>query len=92
MLTDTAKVKDSIRGVLSLLKANHPADCMTCDVNGEQHGAGWEGLGWGQGMRPKNVPTQPLVLPLAAHPAAQVCQTCTHLPPCPAGRCEFQVG
>ncbi|PSC71155.1 ferredoxin [Micractinium conductrix] len=32
--TDTAKVKESIRGVLSLLKANHPADCMTCDVNG----------------------------------------------------------
>ncbi len=34
--TDTPAVKDSIRGVLSLLKANHPADCMTCDVNGEQ--------------------------------------------------------
>ena len=32
--TDTEKVKESIRGVLSLLKANHPADCMTCDVNG----------------------------------------------------------
>ncbi|PRW56960.1 ferredoxin [Chlorella sorokiniana] len=32
--TDTPKVKESIRGVLSLLKANHPADCMTCDVNG----------------------------------------------------------
>lgn len=32
--TDTERVKESIRGVLSLLKANHPADCMTCDVNG----------------------------------------------------------
>ena len=32
--TDTPRVKESIRGVLSLLKANHPADCMTCDVNG----------------------------------------------------------
>eukprot|EP00887_Chlorella_sp_A99_P003926 scaffold11.g3926.t1 len=32
--TDTPKVKDSVRGVLSLLKANHPADCMNCDVNG----------------------------------------------------------
>jgi len=27
--TDSPQVKDSIRGMLSLLKANHPADCMT---------------------------------------------------------------
>lgn len=40
--TDTPKVKESIRGVLSLLKANHPADCMTCDVNGV--------LSWAGGM------------------------------------------
>ncbi|KAL4452172.1 hypothetical protein ABPG75_007834 [Micractinium tetrahymenae] len=32
--TDSERVKESIRGVLALLKANHPADCMTCDVNG----------------------------------------------------------
>ena len=24
----------NIRGVLSLMKANHPADCMNCDANG----------------------------------------------------------
>lgn len=32
--TDTAQVKDSVRGVLALLKANHPMECMTCEVNG----------------------------------------------------------
>ena len=26
--TDTPTVRDSVRGVLALLKANHPADCM----------------------------------------------------------------
>lgn len=32
--TDTPAVKDSIRGTLALLKANHPLDCMNCDADG----------------------------------------------------------
>ncbi len=32
--TDTPAVKDSVRGTLSLLKANHPLDCMNCDADG----------------------------------------------------------
>jgi len=32
--TDTPAVKDSVRGTLALLKANHPLDCMTCDADG----------------------------------------------------------
>lgn len=32
--TDTDTVRKSVRGILSLLKANHPLDCMTCDVSG----------------------------------------------------------
>ena len=36
-------VQENIRGVLSLMKANHPADCMNCDASGKcefQVGAG----------------------------------------------------
>ena len=32
--TDTPAVKDSVRGTLALLKANHPLDCMNCDADG----------------------------------------------------------
>lgn len=32
--TDTPAVLDNIRSVLSLLRANHPNDCMTCESNG----------------------------------------------------------
>lgn len=32
--TDTETVRQSVRGILALLKANHPLDCMTCDVSG----------------------------------------------------------
>ena len=32
--TDTPEVRESVRGTLSLLKADHPLDCMNCDVNG----------------------------------------------------------
>lgn len=32
--TDTTAVLDNIRSVLSLLRANHPNDCMTCESNG----------------------------------------------------------
>ncbi|EFN56510.1 hypothetical protein CHLNCDRAFT_34957 [Chlorella variabilis] len=32
--TATDKVQESIRGVLSLMKANHPSDCMNCDASG----------------------------------------------------------
>ena len=31
----------NIRGVLSLMKANHPADCMNCDANGGCCMVGW---------------------------------------------------
>ncbi|GBF89579.1 ferredoxin [Raphidocelis subcapitata] len=32
--TDTPAVREYVRGLLGLLRANHPEDCMTCDVNG----------------------------------------------------------
>lgn len=32
--TDTLAVKESIRGTLALLKADHPLDCMNCDADG----------------------------------------------------------
>ncbi|KAL4447934.1 hypothetical protein ABPG75_005153 [Micractinium tetrahymenae] len=32
--TATDRVQENIRGVLSLMKANHPADCMNCDASG----------------------------------------------------------
>ena len=32
--TDTPAVKESIKSVLSLLKANHPMDCMNCEADG----------------------------------------------------------
>ncbi|KAI8475667.1 MAG: iron only hydrogenase large subunit domain-containing protein, partial [Monoraphidium minutum] len=32
--TDTPSVKETVRGTLALLRANHPEDCMTCDANG----------------------------------------------------------
>lgn len=32
--TDTPAVLDNIHSVLSLLRANHPNDCMTCESNG----------------------------------------------------------
>lgn len=46
--TDTPEVKENINGVLSLLKANHPADCMTCEVRcGCRAGAGGSAAGGG---------------------------------------------
>ncbi len=32
--TDTDDVRSNIQSVLSLLRANHPNDCMTCESNG----------------------------------------------------------
>jgi NADH-quinone oxidoreductase subunit G len=32
--TANEPVQTNVRGVLSLMKANHPADCMNCDANG----------------------------------------------------------
>jgi NADH-quinone oxidoreductase subunit G len=29
------KVIHTVTGTLSLLRANHPEDCMSCDVNGK---------------------------------------------------------
>lgn len=34
LLRSLAPVQDNIRGVLGLMKANHPADCMNCDAAG----------------------------------------------------------
>lgn len=31
--TDTAEVQHAVKGILSLLKAHHPLDCMNCDVS-----------------------------------------------------------
>jgi predicted molibdopterin-dependent oxidoreductase YjgC len=40
--TDSEKVKESVRGVLALMQANHPAECMTCDMNGRcEFQVGW---------------------------------------------------
>ncbi|GAB4819092.1 hypothetical protein N2152v2_006138 [Parachlorella kessleri] len=44
--TDSAKVKESVRGVLALMQANHPADCMTCDMNGRCEFQASRALGW----------------------------------------------
>lgn len=33
--TDTEEVKHTVTGTLALLRANHPEDCMSCDVNGK---------------------------------------------------------
>lgn len=30
-----AQVRDTVTGTLALLRANHPEDCMSCDVNGK---------------------------------------------------------
>ncbi len=30
--TDTEEVQHNIRSILTLLKANHPDDCMQCEV------------------------------------------------------------
>ncbi|EFN55045.1 hypothetical protein CHLNCDRAFT_24040 [Chlorella variabilis] len=64
--TDSPQVKDSIRGVLALLKANHPADCMTCDVSGRcefQARPGFWGGAWaGQRMAcPRQRPMLPML-------------------------------
>lgn len=32
--TATERVQENVRGVLALMKANHPADCMNCDASG----------------------------------------------------------
>lgn len=32
---DTQQVKHTVTGTLALLRANHPEDCMSCDVNGK---------------------------------------------------------
>jgi len=32
--TDSSKVKESVKWALSLMRANHPNSCMTCDANG----------------------------------------------------------
>jgi NADH dehydrogenase/NADH:ubiquinone oxidoreductase subunit G len=29
------QVKTTVTGTLTLLRANHPEDCMSCDVNGK---------------------------------------------------------
>lgn len=34
ILTNTPAVKENVTGLLKLLKARHPKDCMTCDVAG----------------------------------------------------------
>jgi NADH dehydrogenase/NADH:ubiquinone oxidoreductase subunit G len=32
--SDTPEVRAATKGALALLRANHPEDCMSCDVNG----------------------------------------------------------